>query len=397
MNKIKLALLSIITLSTLCSFGEVHFNLQFVDPQGTGFNTPKNEWMKEEAIKGANLLGKVIAQNAQVNIRINATKETPYAWAPAEHYKMINEGQGNKIVLNAQDKILNEKSTPDYQWDGHIEFNLEQFPKDKSDEFKRTFIHELTHTLGFLNFQDPRSKQISKYNDYDKLFHDANGNPFLINNGNSKNDLRTNPRFNPSIELYACGECIRKHNNGKCVKIYNPKVYECGSSFAHVDKDAHPRSIMADRKCHNEYCIWNNYELGIIQDLGYKINWDNYCQIVKDLYPATIALNVDGTALEESDIHFQVIENQDFPKECFESTKLKDSDKKFSIMINKESKLVLVDKKTNNHLFTFESNSKNKRSTINLANNAYEIFWDKIETHEKTRVNIQFRKLKINS
>lgn len=391
MKIIKLALI-IISISTLCSFGDVNFNLVFVDPEGTGFNAPQNAWMREEAQKGANLLGKVIAQNAHVNIMVNATEETPYAWAPAEYYKTINESHGKRVVLNAQDKILNEKNTPDTQWDGHIEFNVSQFPKSCGDEFRRTFIHELTHTLGFLNFQDPNSKELTYYNDYDKLFHDANGNPFLINHQGVKNSLTTNPKFNPSIELYACGDCIRKHNNGKCVKIYNPKIYECGASFAHVDRDAHPRSIMSDRKCPNEYSIWNKCELGIIEELGYKINWDNYCQIIRELYPATIALNVDGSVLEEADVHFKVIANQDFPKECFETEVIKDTDKKFSIMINKECKLVLVDKKTKKHIYTFKSDSKDKRSKINLANKAYEIFWDRIEINNKTKVNIQFRK-----
>lgn len=396
MNK-TISFLIIITASAINLFGEVHFNLKFVDPQGTGFNAPENIWMQEEARKGANLLGKVIAQNAYVNIKINATQATPYAWAPAEHYKIINESNGKRVILNAQYKILNEITTPDSQWDGHIEFNVGQFPKDRKDEFKRTFIHELTHTLGFLNFQNPNSTELSYYNDYDKLFHDANGNPFLINHGGLKNNLTKNPKFNPSTEIYACGESIRKLNNGKCVKIYNPKVYECGSSFAHIDKEAHPRSIMADRKCHNEYCIWNNYELGIIQDLGYKINWDNYYQAIKNLYAETIALNVDGSVLEENTIQFKIIENRDFPKGCFESNITENLDKKFSIIMNKESKLVLIDKKTNNHLFTFESNSRDKRSKINLAENSYEVFWDKIEINKKTKINIQFRKIRVST
>ncbi len=392
-----ISFLIIIISSAFYSSGEVYFNLQFVDPQGTGFNAPENIWMQEEAKKGANLLGKIIAQNAYVNIKINATQATPYAWAPAEHYKIINENNSKKIVLNAQHKILNEITTPDFQWDGHIEFNIQQFPKNRNDEFKRTFIHELTHTLGFLNFQNPNSKELSYYNDYDKLFYDANGNPFLINHGNLKNNLTTNPRFNPSIELYACGDCIRKHNNGKCVKIYNPEIYECGSSFAHIDKDAHPRSIMSDRKCHNEYCIWNNYELGIIQDLGYKINWNNYYQAIKDLYPETIALNVDGSVLEEHNVQFKVIENQDFPKGCFEANVFDNLNKKFSITINKESKLILIDKKTNDHLFTFESSSKDKISKIDMNENSYEVFWDKIEINKKTKVNIRFRKTNKNA
>lgn len=392
MMKNLIPILLILILSNLSSFAEVHFNLIFTDPQGTGFNAPQNAWMKEEAKKGANLLGKVIEQNAYVNIQVNATLETPYAWAPAEHYKMINESHGTKIVLNAQHKILNEKNTPDTQWDGHIEFNLKPFSKTNSNEYKITFIHELTHTLGFLNFQNPNSKTLSYYNDYDGLFHDANGNPFLIKHQGSINSVTRNPNFNPSIELYACGECIRKHNKGKCVKIYNPKIFENGSSFAHLDKEAHPRSIMADRKCPNEYSIWNNYELGIIQDLGYKINWKNYYQIVKELYPSCITLNVDGSVIEETDAHFQLIPNQDFPKECFETHKLNDSDKKFSITTNSESKLVLVDKKTKKHLFTFSPNSKDKRSKIQLAKNTYEVYWDKLEINNKTKVNINFRK-----
>lgn len=396
MKNIKLALL-ILAISTSFLFGEVHFDLGFVDPQGTGFNAPENAWMREEAQKGANLLGKVIAQNAHVNIMVNATKKTPYAWAPAEYYKTVQESYGKKVILNAQDKILNERRIPDSQWDGHIEFNLEQFPISCRDEFRRTFVHELTHTLGFLNFQNPNAKEISYYNDYDKLFHDANGNPFLISQNGSKSSLIKNPKFNPSTELYACGDCIRKHNNGKCVKIYNPKIYECGSSFAHIDRDTYPRSIMSDRKCPNEYPIWNNYELGILQELGYKINWDNYCQVVKDLYPSTIALSVDGSVLEDADVHFQVVANQDFPKECFETEVIKDTDRKFSVKMNNECRLVLVDKKTSKHIYTFKSDSKDKRSKINLANSSYEVYWDKIEINNKTKISIKFSKLNINS
>lgn len=384
MNKIKF-ILTILAISASSIFGEVRFNLVFTDKQGAGFNSPKHSWMKQEAEKAANLVGKVIDQNACINIRVNDTKKTPYAWAPAEHYKMISEANATKVVLNAQHKILSEKTTSDSEWDGHIEFNLEQFSREHSDEFRRTFVHELTHTLGFLNFQNPRESRLSYYNDYDKLFYDANGNPFIINQGG----LVKNPKFNSFAELYACGDCIRKHNKGKCVKIYNPKIYECGSSFAHVDRDAHPRSIMADRKSHDEYCIWNNYELGIMEELGYKINWENYYKIIRELYPATILLNVDGSVLKETNTSFQVITNQDFPKECFTCDEVNDPDKKFSVKINKESRLVLLDKKTNAPLFTFEPKEKSKKLKIQLANKSYEVSCNKIGNQKEMTIDIQ--------
>lgn len=383
-----ISLLLIILFSVLSSFAEVKFNLQFTDNDGFGFKEKEHEWMIDEAKEASELIGKLIKQNAIVNVRVNATDKTPYAWAPTDHYYTIDEKYGKKVILKLHHKILNNIATLDSEPDGHVEFNVSKFNNEKPAEFRLTFIHELTHILGFLNCQDPTASQITHYTDFDKLLHDKNGNRFLINTGDSDGHYYINPKFDGSLEMYACGQSLRKQNAGKFIKIYNPPKPEKGSSYTHLDAEFHPRSIMTSHKCKNEYQIWNNCELGILQELGYEINWDNYYEIFNKVYPPSVTIDIDKTVLEEIDANLEVIINSDFPQKCaLQPLEKKDLGDIISVEINQESKLVLVDRKTKSHLFEikpFLNNLlkkiiiKNKRYKLNLkeelANNKPEIY-----------------------
>lgn len=388
---ISLILISITALHS--SFAEVIFNLCFTDNVGAGFKRSEKKWMIDEAKNSASLVGKLIKQNAIVNIQINATNQTPYAWAPTEYYHTIPEKYGKKIILSTQKKILNNDMSHDTEFNGHIEFNIDKFHEHNPEEFKQAFIHELTHTLGFLNFQEPNSSQISHYNDFDKLLHDKNGNPFLINQGDPKGNYFINPKFNCSLEMYACGECIRKQNRGKCAKIHNPKIFENGSSFTHLDSISHPRSIMTSRKCKNEYLIWNNFELSIMQELGYEIDWDNYYKIFQELYPPTVTINIDKGVLEGSDTHFEIIPNDDFPQQCSQPIIFdKDVPKILTVNMNQESKLVLVHDKSKSHLFILNPLSNSITNKLHTLNRTYKASLSKKSLKNKSEINVKFIK-----
>lgn len=381
----------LIIISVSHSFGEVLINLRFTDSDNIGFNDHKNKWMINEAMNVATLVGKLIKQNASINIQINATHETPCAWAPAEYYHTITEKYGKKVTLSAQKKILNNDMTQNNEFNGHIEFNMNKFHEQKRQDFRQIVFHELTHVLGFLNFQQPNSSQISYYNDFDKLLYDKNGNPFLINEGDFNGNYFINPRFNCSLEMYACGNFIQKQNGGKCAKIYNPKVIEVGSSFAHLDSVSHPRSIMASRRGKNEYRIWNNFELSIMQELGYEIDWDNYYQIFQELYPSTITVNIDKGVLEGTDTHFEIQLNEDFPKTCFQPVILDEKvSKKFSVAMNQESKLVLVDNKSKMNLFVFHPFFKTVINKLYIINEKYKADLKENPLKHKLEYNIKF-------
>lgn len=382
----------ILLLATISSFAEVKFNLIFTDNDGIGFKHKENEWMVNEAKKASQFIGKLIKQNATVNLIINATEQTPYAWAPTEHYYTIEEKHGKKVILKAQHKILNNIVEND-EPDGHIEFNVSKFNRDKSAEFGLTFVHELTHTLGFLNCQEPTASQLTYYTDFDKLLHDKNGNPLLTNIGDSDGHYFINPKFNGSLEMYACGQTIRKQNGGNFIKIYNPPVYEKGSSYTHVDSSLHPRSIMTSHKCPNEYQLWNNCELGILQELGYEIDWDNYYKIFNQLYPPAITIDIDKEILEETNANVEIVINSDFPQNCSQqSINKKDLGKTVSVGINKESKLLLVDRKTNARLFELKPYVKDLLKTIIIKNKKYKLNLTEKIINNKTEINIKFTK-----
>lgn len=388
--RIIIAILFIVSISIPC-FAEVKFNLKFTDNEGTGFNQKENEWMRTEAEEICKLVGKLIKQNACINIRINATDKTSYAWAPTEHYYVVEEKHAKKIVPKAQNKIINNITIESTDLDGHIEFNIIKFKKEKSREFGLTLMHELTHILGFLNCQDLTAPKISCYSDFDKLLHDKNGNPFLINTGDADGHYFLNPKFDSSLDLYACGKLIRKQNAGQYIKIYNPPIIEKGSSHTHLDSKFHPRSIMTSHKSPDEYQIWNNFELGILQELGYEIDWNNYYEIFNKLYPPVITINLDKTALAQTDTHFEIVVNPDFPQQCcHQYIDNKINDKTISVNINKECQLILVDNVTKSKLFNFNPFCNNYLKEFFVKNKNCKIKLTKNMLNEKEEFNIKF-------
>lgn len=272
--------IAIILFSSVFLFGKVTFNLHFSDPEGIGFKAPQNTWMIKIAQEAAELIGGIIKQNAHVNIEIKSNFKIKCAMAIPKYWHIEREKTGEKAILEAHHKILLQNKTDDGKMQGHIEFNTNNFQRIHSSFLRRTIIHELTHSLGFIPWKLDHNNYPS-YNDYDKLMHDHNGNSFLI--GIEK--LEINPKFNCYSGLYAKGHYIKKLNDDKSIKIYCPKKYQNGASFAHLDFEAHPLSIMNPSGSLRDYPIWNKWELGIMQELGYKIDWAQYNLTVDKLFP----------------------------------------------------------------------------------------------------------------
>ncbi|PWU05230.1 MAG: hypothetical protein C5B43_03665 [Verrucomicrobia bacterium] len=387
------ALFLLFFINLIC-FGEVQFNLHFADEDGTGLKQKGNEWMIKESKKAVKLIGKIIKQNAKLTIKVNATDKTNYAWAPSKHFYTIEEKYGQKIIPKALYKILNNVTTENENLDidGHIEFNISKFNKEKPEEFRMTFIHELTHILGFLNCQIPTASEIYCYTDFDKLLHDKNGNPLLIHKGDPDGHYSLNPKFDSGIDMYACGPFIRQQNNGNFIKIYNPPVIESGSSYTHLDETMHPRSIMTSHKNSDEYHVWNNVELGVLQELGYEIDWENYYAMFNKVYPATITVNIDKEALEATDTSFEIVANPDFPKECTQNLALNKNQKgkTLTVKMHRECKLVLIDNKTKVRLFTFKPFAKNSLKTILINKKNYKINLTENLLNNKHEFNLKF-------
>ncbi|PWU05231.1 MAG: hypothetical protein C5B43_03670 [Verrucomicrobia bacterium] len=274
-KKISLILLALIP---CCSslFGKVTFELKFTDYESVGFKAPRNAWMKEVAQEAMDIIGEIIDQDAHVNIEIKSNFKIPCAVSYPRFWHIESEESNQKAILEAHHRILTGNIQDDGKIHGQIEFNTFCFLEKYRHFLRRTIIHELTHLLGFIPWKIDNKKE---YNDYDKLLHDGDGNYFLI----GKNPLRINPKFNCKTGLYACGLHIKALNEGESITIYCPKKYEGGSSYAHLDFKAHPLSIMNPSGSLDDYPIWNKCELGLMQDLGYKINWDHYNQLVDKL------------------------------------------------------------------------------------------------------------------
>lgn len=320
MNKIIL-IISLFAISLISASGKVTFNLIFTDPEGVGFNyrgvnqyDKGNKWMVNEARYAAELLGDIIEQDAHINVEVKSNPEISYGQATGDYWHVVKEGSGKKAILKAHYKILNEITKNDRTIDAKIEFNISKFSKINRHLFRTTVIHELTHELGFgpWKMRDHNSKY---YNDYDKLLHDGKGNWFLV----GKSKLTINPKFDISSGLYACGPNIHTMNQGRCVKIHSPAEYKCGSSYSHLDSDEHPRSLMQYKDGDNDHYIWDNYELGVMQDLGYKINWNAYSISLKKLYPSYFKLFINKYNFEESDAYFKFFTEQDPSYEELES------------------------------------------------------------------------------
>lgn len=113
----------------------------------------------------------------------------------------------------------------------------------------------------------------------------------------------------------------KKRNKGQCVKLYNPKPYRKGSSFSHLDTETYPRNLLNNVggvKNYKVYNIWNKYEIGIMEDLGYKIDWENYCKMVENELPkAYYTLIVNMNDVKGSACYFKLKRSiDDFPQEC---------------------------------------------------------------------------------
>jgi len=303
------ALLPILSLIANSSFAEVRFDLRFINGQKNEFNRNENEWMKKAVIEAATDLGRFIKQDAFVTIQVYSDPSCLYAEAQVRAVAVGSDR--NRYTAKVMDRILNNQfigiqvgiarlwlrfldlytgelgDSP--SWEGSIRFNTHQFSDFK--RLKQVAMHELTHKLGFISFTIRDSRFDETYSDYDRLIVDKDGNPLLISS-NENGDLKANPRFNHRGEIFSCGENSKKRNNGNCVKLYNPPAYVPGGSVIHLDSGAYPKNIMT----HNggNYIAWNKYEIGILEDLGYEIDWTNYCKFILNELP-----------------------NNDFPQECF--------------------------------------------------------------------------------
>lgn len=258
--------------------GKVIIDLKYTDPEGVGFKAPRNQWMKDVAQEAVELIGGIIKQDAHINIEIKSNFNINCAVSKPKFWHIESENANQKAILEAHHKIITENAIDNGKIQGQVEFNTNYFSKVYKHFLRRTIIHELTHLFGFIPWK-MEHKNYPSYNDYDKLLHDGNGNYFLI----GENKLSINPKFDCTTGLFACGPNIKSTNNGKSVIIYCPKKYECGSSYAHLDPKAHPLSIMNPAGNLQDYPVWNNCELGIMQDLGYRIDWNQYNTIVNKL------------------------------------------------------------------------------------------------------------------
>lgn len=323
--------LIIITLITIISLSaEVRFDLRFLDKPGIGFNAEGNEWMKEAVIDAADCLGKTIKQHAFVTIAVYHDPDNNIFAYDTQLLKKIESKQAN-VITRAMNEILHNEFSGFNNfngiWEGEIQFNTNRFSDFKS--LKSTAIHELTHTLGFISiYPDAQYKSFNFFNEhtnFDHLISDKHGNPLLIENlGWISNYFKLNPQFDFKSEIFACGPNIKHHNDGKCVKLYNPKTYEKGSSFSHLDTETYPRNLLNHRR-NDGYTIWNKYEIGIMQDLGLEIDWENYCKIVKNEAPNRYHLFVDLDVLEKNlkeELWFFTLSKpseklfNDYPQEC---------------------------------------------------------------------------------
>lgn len=387
-----LLIILIISTNLIPASAKVKFNLKFTDPEGVGFRAYGNEWMIKDAYYAAELLGAIIEQNAHINVEINSNLNISYAQATGKYWYVINEVGGEKSVLKAHYKILNEIEVDDGTMDAKIEFNTSKFYGKYNNligeprhRLRNTVIHELTHELGFQPWKI-ENYDFKYYNDYDKLLHDGNGERFLI----GRKKLKINSKFDISSGLYICGENIRKMNNGRCIKLHSPAEFKCGSSFSHFDSDECPRCLMQQRVGKNDYFIWSNYELGVMQDLGYKINWDAYSKILKKFYPLCYTIYIYGYNPEEHNTQFKVITTAELKEKYIASTVInKEEDEVLSIKMNKENALVLVDNESKNPLFKFHPKTKNQ-DKIWIGDKYFKVKYQNINWSE-TEIGIYFK------
>lgn len=326
-------LITILFLITTSLSAEVRFDLRFVDEPGIGFNAEGHEWMKKAVTEAADCLGKTIKQHAFVTIEVYADNN-PEVYANAPQYLKEIESDKARYISKAMNKILNNEFPTFLEklgqlwetgtdllrgrqrfsglWEGAIVFNTDSF--NDFNTLKRITIHELTHTLGFASLSPDMyyNKWSSQPNYFDQLIVDKDGD-LLFTPGSLD---KFNPKFDYCCSLFACGPNIKKRNNEQCVKLYNPTTYKSGSSFSHLDDDTYPKNLL--NHVGGKYNIWNKYEIGIMEDLGYEIDWEYYCKLVENEIPKPklYTLIVDRDALQDANYYFILERLNDFPQEC---------------------------------------------------------------------------------
>lgn len=261
------------------TFGEVKFNFHF-DPI---FDSPENSWMKEQTQEIADLLGSVIKQNAEINIQVKATLSGKGLYAIAGFNPLIfplHQGLGlahPPVRLN----IVNIG-----EFDGYIDLDLIK-ANNESVNYQRVIVHELTHILGFEGmarlFDMDDNLRIGGFLLFDTFIFSQDGEPLIIRDGKI---TKVNLSFNPNGLVFACGENIRKRNEGDCVKLFNKRHYPNigGNSFIHLDPKAYKGNIMNPGTDFVTYSFWNKYEVGIMEDLGYEIDFEEFCKVYADLH-----------------------------------------------------------------------------------------------------------------
>lgn len=374
---IKSITVSLLLISSLSA--EVRFDLRFTDANGVGFNDPKNKWMIKAVQEGADILGKCIKQNAFVTVEV-CSKEDGYATATRIIKKI--ESLKAKYITKAMDKILNENEKFSGIWEGKINFNTDKFLAKHT--LKQIVIHELTHTLGLVSLIDPNSYSYFgfSFSDYDQLMVDNAGNHLIRDDlGWLWDDFKLNQSINFSSNIFACGPNIKKRNNGECLKLYNPTPLEPGSSFSHLDTETYPQNLL-NHILNNGYPIWNKYEIGIMEDLGYQIDWDNYCKIVDNMDIKSCTLTIDMKALKGNNCYFKLIKDlKDFPEECASTEIFHDN---FSIQFISGYQLQFF---LNDHLIhEFKSINELKNKTLQISDKDYLIK----STFKSNNLNLTF-------
>lgn len=300
-------------------FGEVKFNFHF-DPI---FDIPENSWMKQETQEAGELLGSVIKQNAQLNIKVKAVSYDDSSYAMAKNNVItFNAEQGlERAYASALLKIVTIG-----EYDANISINFNTINKNKN-LYKTIIIHELTHVLGFsgsVKSLDREGSIIKYFQLYDELISDQNEVPFIIREDGV---AKVNPKFDSEGYVYICGKNIRKRNGGLCIRLFNKKHYIdiLGESFVHMDPKKYARNIMIPVTGSKIFSFWNKYEVGIMEDLGYKIDFEEFCNIYAKLHlqPTEYReMNYKAQGCPQDELVFQFIECEEYklaPTECLNS------------------------------------------------------------------------------
>lgn len=370
-------------------FGRVKFNLNFTDPENAGLNKPEFAWMKAAMNEAAESLGDTIAQNAQVYIEVISNNNIRFSMACSEFHTMPD---GFRQIEYAHERIFEENDENKPQiFDGHIKINPEDY--FSASEVKDMFIHELTHLLGYRSNQyadltHSRSQNF-QYNRMDTLLQDSKGEKLI------KENVR-NPKFDSSSGVFACGPNILKHNN-QCIEMENFRVGAL----------SHPKANNGDIMSYkNIYHTWNTHELGIMEDLHYKINYDTYCKEFKKFH---------YDDLNSKEILSLIISIQSLPEHCSLQPKIKDKYDRVpsicSIDFDNSKANVIVDKNKIEFNFTKKHipelyiddikipidslDSYNNRYSVRdyIHLNFFNIYFHRTETSKGISINLNFKEV----